>query len=407
MTVYYGPGAQGSGVAEVMGLLNGLNYHGAIGIDTLVTKCFGTLFAVCGGLCIGKEGPLVHIGAIIGVMCCYLPVEKFKILQNDLHKRQLIATGAACGVSVAFGSPIGGALFAYEISKPNTFWTFSMLWRVFGATSVACFILSILNSLSIGAPLSLIDNGAIKFGYVDFTNTIFDLPAAITLGIVAALMGALFVHVAIHLSICRKKYITTKMRKVIECGIFAIVTSSVFYLTVLLVSKNCYKGPENSESTVRFKCPEGEYNPLATLVFNTEGGTLRQFFRYPELITNANEGYTNTQHIFSSLLIYLALWYFFTITTYNIWVPAGIFVPGMIMGCCLGLLYLQMMIFGFNLNLLRIGGQSYLVIGAGALLASYTRLTYSLAVLMLETTDSINLFLPITLSIFVSNAVAR
>ena len=36
----------------------------------------------------------------------------------------MIAAGAACGISVAFGAPIGGALFAYEISKPNTFWTF-------------------------------------------------------------------------------------------------------------------------------------------------------------------------------------------------------------------------------------------------------------------------------------------
>lgn len=59
----------------------------------------------------------------------------------------MMAAGASCGVSVAFGAPIGGALFSYEISKPNTFWTFSMLWKVFAATSVATFTLSILQSL--------------------------------------------------------------------------------------------------------------------------------------------------------------------------------------------------------------------------------------------------------------------
>lgn len=42
-----------------------------------------------------------------------------------------------------------------------------------------------------------------------------------------------------------------------------------------------------------------------------------------------------------SLIIYLFLWYFWTVTTYGIWVPAGIFVPGMLMGCTLGLLYLE------------------------------------------------------------------
>lgn len=66
LTVYVAPEAMGSGTAEVMGLLNGVNYPGAIGFKTLFVKCFGTTLAVCGGLCIGKEGPLVHIGANVG-----------------------------------------------------------------------------------------------------------------------------------------------------------------------------------------------------------------------------------------------------------------------------------------------------------------------------------------------------
>jgi chloride channel 7 len=73
LTVYIGPGAMGSGVAEVMGMLNGVNYTDAISFKTLFVKCFGTLFAVVGGLCIGKEGPLVHIGSNIGVLSCYAP----------------------------------------------------------------------------------------------------------------------------------------------------------------------------------------------------------------------------------------------------------------------------------------------------------------------------------------------
>ena len=59
----------------------------------------------------------------------------------------MIAAGASAGVSTAFGAPIGGALFAYELSKLNTFWTFSMLWRVFAASSIATFVLGILMSL--------------------------------------------------------------------------------------------------------------------------------------------------------------------------------------------------------------------------------------------------------------------
>lgn len=67
----------GSGVPEVMGFLNGINYKDALSFKTLFVKSIGILFAVSSGLCIGKEGPLVHIGANVGVICCYLPFSIF------------------------------------------------------------------------------------------------------------------------------------------------------------------------------------------------------------------------------------------------------------------------------------------------------------------------------------------
>jgi H+/Cl- antiporter ClcA len=56
------------------------------------------------------------------------------------------------------------------------------------------------------------------------------------------------------------------------------------------------------------------------------------------------------------LLIYFILWFFGTACTFGIWIPAGIFVPGMLMGCSLGLLYLDFMLDGLKLSLLRVGG---------------------------------------------------
>ena len=60
--------------------------------------------------------------------------------------------------------------------------------------------------------------------------------------------------------------------------------------------------------------------------------------------------------------------------------PAGIFLPGILIGCSIGILYMDVLVYGFGMNIDRIGGQSYIIIGATAMLASYTRLTYSLAV---------------------------
>ena len=87
LTIYVGPGANGSGVAEIMGLLNGINYPNAISVRTLFVKIFGTICAVSGGLCIGKEGPLAHIGANVGALVCHIPIKGFYALRNDVIKR--------------------------------------------------------------------------------------------------------------------------------------------------------------------------------------------------------------------------------------------------------------------------------------------------------------------------------
>ena len=144
LTTYWGPGASGSGVAELIGYLNGINYPDFIGIATYITKIIGVTFAVIGKLCVGKEGPLAHIGAISGVVAVYLPGMGFEFMRNDEKKRQIAAAGASAGVSCAFGAPIGGTLFAYEMSKPNTFWRFTMIWKVFLSCSLGTFFLALL-----------------------------------------------------------------------------------------------------------------------------------------------------------------------------------------------------------------------------------------------------------------------
>jgi chloride channel 7 len=147
LTTYYGPAATGSGVAELVGYMNGVNYPGFISVRALITKVVGVTFAVSGKLAVGKEGPLAHIGAICGVLVLYIPKVGFEFLRNDEKKRCFIAAGASAGVSCAFGAPIGGALFAYEMSKPNTFWTFDVIWRVFVTCAFANFTLGLLSSL--------------------------------------------------------------------------------------------------------------------------------------------------------------------------------------------------------------------------------------------------------------------
>jgi chloride channel 7 len=198
MTCYFGPGAAGSGVAEVIGMLNGIVYPNCIGFRTLITKIFGVVFAVSGGLKVGKEGPLAHIGANIGAMSLYIPVGFNEYFRNDKHKREVMAAGAGAGVAAAFGAPVGGALFAYEISKPANFWSFGLLWQTFLTTSVTCFLLNIFIGLKNrdGNAIEIISGGIIKFGSFEKLGFTFgSLIPFVIIGVICGLFGALYCYI--------------------------------------------------------------------------------------------------------------------------------------------------------------------------------------------------------------------
>lgn len=88
---------------------------------SLDAQILGSIGSVSGGLIVGKEGPLVHVGACIasllgqggstryGLTCKWL-----RYLKNDRDRRDLVTCGAAAGVAAAFRAPVGGVLFALE-----------------------------------------------------------------------------------------------------------------------------------------------------------------------------------------------------------------------------------------------------------------------------------------------------
>ena len=65
----------------------------------------------------GDEGPMVHIGYVVGANISMIRFSRRKLLEElrtDKRKRDFISAGAACGISAAFGSPVGGLLFSFE-----------------------------------------------------------------------------------------------------------------------------------------------------------------------------------------------------------------------------------------------------------------------------------------------------
>lgn len=330
ISLWWAPGAIGSGVAETMAYMNGVNYVGLLGIPTLIVKSLGVVLAVAGSIKIGKEGPLAHIGSIIGALVLYIPWGFNKKYRNDRDKRMMIAAGAGVGVSVAFGAPIGGVMFAYEVSKANHFWTFGIAWRTFLSTSVANFVLTLL---AVGIKDGEVDNvtnsGLLKFASIEKNSyNLGDVIIFAIIGIASGVLGSLYIWVNSSLAKIRKYTLKAKWIKFVEAGVWALLGATVFFFIPLAFS--CSSPPEGieSEGTKRYNCEnEKDENPMATLMFSTEGETLRFF------LTRLSD--PKAFNLLISITFFM-IWFWGCALEYGIAVPAGLFFPGLLMGGALG-----------------------------------------------------------------------
>ena len=59
--------AGGSGIPQVKCYLNGVKIPRIVRIKTLMCKSVGVTLSVLGGLAVGKEGPMIHSGAVVAV----------------------------------------------------------------------------------------------------------------------------------------------------------------------------------------------------------------------------------------------------------------------------------------------------------------------------------------------------
>lgn len=106
--------AAGSGIPEIKTILSGFVIPHFLDLKVLLVKAIGATFAVSTGMCLGKEGPFVHISTCVGyIVANWFP----KYGKNGKKLREMLSVACSAGLSVAFGAPIGGVLFSYEVSR--------------------------------------------------------------------------------------------------------------------------------------------------------------------------------------------------------------------------------------------------------------------------------------------------
>ena len=151
-------------------------------------------------------------------------------------------------------------------------------------------------------------------------------------GVICGILGGLFVKINCKICVWRKKYITRKWIKPLEASFFVLLTVAVFFWLPSLY-RVCRDQNDvaatNKKLMVTYDCEEGKYNPFASLFFNSEGDALKS-------ILSSFEGPGGINADLKHMLIFLVVWYILPIITYGVWVPAGLFVPGIVIGVSVG-----------------------------------------------------------------------
>ena len=100
------PLASGSGVQHVEAVMRGEAQPAPRGV--VPVKFVGGVLAIGAGMVLGREGPTVQMGSVIGSSLG----RWLRLREEDIASLQAATAGA--GLAVAFNAPLGGAIFVFE-----------------------------------------------------------------------------------------------------------------------------------------------------------------------------------------------------------------------------------------------------------------------------------------------------
>ncbi|KHN83479.1 Chloride channel protein 2, partial [Toxocara canis] len=99
-----------SGIPEVKVIMHGFKMKNYLTFRTLIAKMIGLTLAIGSGLPIGKEGPFVHMGAIVATLLSKLTkaCQYSAFFSNEGREMEMLSSGCAVGIACTFSAPVGG-----------------------------------------------------------------------------------------------------------------------------------------------------------------------------------------------------------------------------------------------------------------------------------------------------------
>ncbi|GMH42780.1 hypothetical protein BSKO_10699 [Bryopsis sp. KO-2023] len=455
---YIEPLAAGSGIPELKTYLNGVHIRGLLQVKTFISKIIGIMFSISSGLIAGKEGPFVHGGGIVGgglggmgsrtLTMIFGDKVKFKsgrrlggYFRNDADHRDFSAIGTAAGVATAFAAPIGGLLFTIE--EGCSFYSTGVMWKGFLSTSMGVLTLHFLveaikspdYALHVAKFGRYRDFGLYSDNYAKYGDNLFyyfwEIPIFMLMGAVFGLLGAGFVWMNVKITSWRHKNIPVKSawKRTVEVMVVAFVTASIgFWLSYispcgktpkdksyfnphqddLNTSGNAhfYQGGGELEYFPQLWCEDDHYSIYGQIFFTPLTSALRLLMHLGESVPDNHPEWEFTMALICITFVYS---YVLMTWTYGVGAATGLFVPSMVVGASGGRIVGRVVHFLLekvtNGNFEGISLPCYAIIGSAASLGGATRMTISICVLVMETTGSLQLIVPIMVAVMCAKAV--
>ncbi|HIJ83132.1 MAG: Cl-channel, voltage-gated family protein [Magnetococcales bacterium] len=168
---FFFPSSRGDGVPEVMSAvaLRG----GKLGLREGLGKMLSCSLSIgCGGS-VGREGPVVHLGATLASWFGSL------LPMSNNHMRTIVGCGAAAGIAASFNAPIAGVMFALEVILAD----YGL--ATFSPIVLSSVVATVIARMHLGDfPAFIVPNYTLVSAW--------EIPAYVGLGLVCGLTGILF-----------------------------------------------------------------------------------------------------------------------------------------------------------------------------------------------------------------------
>jgi len=173
LVYFFAPEAKGHGVPEVMEAV--ALHGGAIRPIVVLIKSLASSLSIGSGGSVGREGPIVQIGAALGSTIGQ------KLHFSEDRIRNLVGCGAAAGIAATFNAPIAGFIFAMEVILGD----FGV--RNFSSVAISSVTAAVIGRIAFG------DVPAFPVPAYEL-QTLWEYPIYALLGVIAALVAVAYVR---------------------------------------------------------------------------------------------------------------------------------------------------------------------------------------------------------------------